>query len=465
MTSPAQSSRDARREMMLEHSIAKVIPVIAFPMVVSMLIDSFYNLADTFFVSKLGTAATAAVGVNDSLMGILRSVSFGIGMGASSYISRLLGAEKDEEAYETGNVAFFTAIGVSIVLGVIGLIFMEPLVTLLGATESAKQYSMDYAMFILMAAPFTAMDVVLSQLLRSEGSTTYSMIGMLSGCILNIILDPIFIYTFNWGVGGAAAATALSKVVSASVLLYPYLKKKTILEISPKLFKPTKRIYIEIARMGIPSFLRSSLLNVSTVITNNIAGGFSDAALAAISVANKCTRFIGSAIIGFGQGFQPVAGYCWGAKNYKRVKSAFWFTTLLGAVVSVVLGGIMIIFSRQLVGAFAAEGENDIIDIGSFMVRAQCFMLPLHMWVMVISGLFQALGKATGAAVLSLSRQVICLIPCVIILSEVFGVYGLASAQAVSDALSMLIAAPMLIRILKEIQSLIKQQEKEEALQ
>lgn len=461
MASSKQSSREARRKMMLEEPIAKVIPLIAFPMVVSMLIDSFYNLADTYFVSQLGTAATAAVGVNDSLMGLLRSVSFGIGMGASSYISRLLGAQKDEEACRAGNTAFFTAVGISAFLAVLGLIFTEPLVMLLGATETSKQYSMDYASFILIAAPFTAMDVVLSQLLRSEGSTTYSMIGMTSGCFINILLDPLFINVFKWGVGGAAAATALSKVISAVVLLYPYFKKKTLLDLSPRLFKPSKAIYAEIARMGIPSFLRSSLLNVSTVITNNIAGGFSDAALAAISVANKCTRFIGSAIIGFGQGFQPVAGYCWGAQDYRRVLKAFWFTTFLGASVSAVLGGAMIIFSEQLVGVFAADGETDIIAIGSYMVRAQCFMLPLHMWVMVISGLFQALGKATGAAVLSLSRQVICLIPCVIILSKIFGVYGLASAQAASDGLAMLIAAPMLIMVLREIKSLIRRQESE----
>jgi len=304
---------------------------------------------------------------------------------------------------------------------------------------------------------------VLSQLLRSEGSTMYSMVGMTSGCVINLLLDPLFINVFNWGVAGAAAATCISKIISAIVLVYPYLKHKTLLTLSPKLFKPSKVIYAEILRMGLPTFLRSSLLNISTVITNTIAGGFSDAALAAISVANKCTRFIGSAIIGFGQGFQPVAGYCWGAKNYKRVRKAFWFTTALGATVAITLGGAMIIFSEQLVSMFAAEGETEVIAIGSYMVRAQCFMLPPHMWVMVISGLFQALGKAKGAAVLSLSRQVICLIPSVIILSKIFGVYGLASAQAVADGLGLLIAIPMVITILKDINRLIAEQELEKS--
>lgn len=449
--------RSQRRKMMLEEPISRVIPVMAVPTVISMLIDSFYNMADTYFVSRLGLAATAAVGVNDSLMMMLRAVAMGFGMGASSYISRLLGAKKDEMACKVATTSLFTAMAMSIVLLAVGTIFTEPLVMLLGSTQTSKIYSMQYARFILLAAPFTAGEVVLSQLLRSEGSTQYSMIGMTSGCVLNIALDPLFISTFGLGVAGAAMATAISKVVGFCILLSPFLKKKTMLELKRKHFSPCRKIYGEVAKMGIPTFLRSMLLSVSTVVTNNMAGGFGDTALAAVSVANKCMRFLGSAIIGFGQGFSPVAGYCWGAKKYKRVLEAFWFTSFMGVCVAVFCGAAMSIGAEKLVGVFTAANDPEIIAVGSYMIRAQCLVMTAHMWVIIVSNLFQALGRAVNATILNLSRQVICLIPCVIVLSRAFGVYGLASAQAVSDMMALFMALPLFLKLRREIKTLQQQ--------
>lgn len=440
--------------MMLEDPISKVIPLLAVPTVISMLIDSFYNLADTFFVSQLGKSATAAVGVNDSLMLLVRAIAMGFGMGAASYISRLLGAKKEEEASKVGTTALFSAMGFSIVFSIICFIFMDPLVTLLGSTANSREYTMQYARIILIASPITAGEVVLNQLLRSEGSTRYAMVGMVSGCVLNIALDPLFIFTFGWGVSGAAIATALSKVVSFVVLFAPFLRNKTVLEVKLKLFTPKWEIYKEVAKMGIPTLLRTSLLSISTIVTNNIAGGYGDATLAAISVGNKCMRFIGAMIIGVGQGFQPVAGYCWGAKKYKRVLSAFWFTSLMGAIIAVVFGIIMSIFAPQIIGIFNSEYDPKIVQIGSFMIRAQSIVMIIHMWVMVIGSLFQALGRAINATILNLSRQVISLIPAVIVMSHFFDEMGLASAQAVADCISMFIALPLLISILKEIKNL-----------
>ena len=453
-----QKQREARRRMMLEDPIAKVIPVLAIPTVISMLIDSFYNLADTFFVSQLGKYATAAVGVNDSLMLLVRAIAMGFGMGAASYISRLLGAKRDDEASKVGTTSLFSAMGFSVVFAIIGFIFMSPLVTLLGSTENSREYTIQYAQIILIAAPITAGEVVLSQLLRSEGSTKYSMFGMVSGCVLNIALDPLFIFVLDWGVRGAALATALSKVVSFCVLLSPFLRQKTVLEIKFKLFTPKWEIYKEVAKMGIPTLLRTSLLSVSTIVTNNIAGGYDDATLAAVSVGNKCMRFIGAMIIGLGQGFQPVAGYCWGAKKYKRVLSAFWFTSLMGLIVSVVFGLIMGMFAPQIIGIFNSEADPKIVEIGAFMIRAQSIVMIIHMWVMVIGSLFQALGRAINATILNLSRQVICLIPSVIVMAHFFDEYGLASAQAVADCVSLVIALPLLFKILKELKGLVKEE-------
>lgn len=449
-----EESRAARRKMMLEDPVSRVIPIIAIPMIISMLVDSLYNMADTYFVSQLGKAATAAVGVNDSMTHFIRSVAMGFGVGASSYMSRLLGAKKDEDACRVGVTTLFTSAIVLGLLAAVAYLFIDPLVDLLGATATSKPYAMDYARFILISAPFTAGEVALSHILRSEGSTKYSMIGMCSGCVVNVALDPLFINVLGMEVAGAALATSISKVVSFLILLWPFLRKKTLLEIKLCYFTPKWSIYKEIARMGTPTFLRASMMSIAGVITNNIAGSFSDSALAAVSVANKCTRLVGSCIMGFGQGFQPVAGYCWGAKYYRRVRHAFWVSTLIGGIMAVIVAGAMAVYAPTLVSVFAAD-DPDILSIGTLMIRTQCYTMVVHIWVMLITSLFQALGRALASAVLSLSRQVLCLIPTVIILSKLFGVTGLAVSQAVADVLGMAIAAPLLFRFLGELKKLI----------
>ncbi len=451
--SAVQANREKRRKLMLEGNLVKVIPVIALPMIISMLIDSIYNMADTYFVSQLGRSATAAVGVNDSLLHFMRSIALGFGMGASSYISRLMGAKEEEEACRVGTTTLFTSMITLSVIAAVSYLFLSPLMTLLGATESVKPYSMDYGRFILLSAPFTAAEVAFSQILRSEGSTRYSMIGMLCGCGINIVLDPVFIHVMGLGVAGAAIATTISKGISFVVLFVPFLRKKTLIEIRLRYFTPKLSIYKEVAKMGIPTFLRSSMMTVASVGTDNGAGSFSDSALAAVSVVNKCCRLIGGAIMGFGQGFQPIAGYCYGAKRYKRVRDAFWTCTVMGMTACAILSVFMFLFSDQILSIFASD-DREILQIGGLMLRSQCITLCLHVWVMIINGIFQALGKAIPAAVLGLSRQVICLIPCVVVMSALFGVNGLAVSQAAADVLSMGIALPLLIPLLNKLKKM-----------
>ena len=458
MASALTINRAERRRMMLTDPVGKVVTIIAIPMIISMMVDSLYNIADTYFVSQLGKAATAAVGVNDSMTHFIRSCAMGFGIGASSYMSRLLGAKRDQEACRVGNTTLFTSMIVLSSLALAAFIFVDPLVSLLGATPSAKPYAVSYARFILISAPFTAGEVSLSHMLRSEGSTRYSMIGMVSGCVVNVALDPLFIHTFGLEVAGAAIATSISKAVSFVVLLLPFLRKKTMLELKFSYFTPKWSIYREVARMGIPTFLRSSLMTTSTVVINNFAGSFSDSALAAVSVANKCTRLVGSAILGFGQGFQPVAGYCYGAKRFHRVNRAFWVSTAIGAAMALVIGGAMGIFAPKLVAVFAAD-DAEIVRLGTLMIRTQCITMFAHVWVMIINGLFQALGRALPAAILGLSRQAICLIPAVVVLSLLFGVNGLAVSQASADLLSLAIAIPMVVKITREIRHLAETEE------
>ncbi|MBR0087157.1 MAG: MATE family efflux transporter [Lachnospiraceae bacterium] len=453
-----EQAREARRKMMLEEPMMRVIPKVAIPMIIASLIDSVYNLVDTLFVSQLGVDATAAVAVNDSLMHILRAISMGFAMGASSYISRLLGAKEDDKASRVGSSTLFIGIIFSLCFGLTCLAFRSTIVDLLGVTEKAKPYSMDYSFWILLAAPFTTAELIQNQLLRSEGSTTFAMIGMVSGCVLNIGLDPLFINVFHWGVAGAAGATALSKVVSAAVLAYPFIRKRTMLDIGLHNFKPDKEGAREVARMGVPAFLRMSLMSLGGIITNNVAKQFGSAVLAGISVANKLYRLVASAIMGFSQGFGPVAGFCYGARRYKRVKEAYFTTITIGVIAGAILGTLMFIFSRGLIGLFNSEANETMYLIGSLKIRALCLVLIPHEIVMITSNLYQSLGRPIGNLVLSMSRQLIFLIPMVLILPKIFpsfglpGEYGLAVAQACSDGFACIfLALPLAIKMLKQI--------------
>ena len=442
-----EQRRAARRDMMLNGVLIKVIPIVAAPMIVSMLIDGLYNMADAYFVSKLGISAIAAVGVNDALLHLMRAVALAYGMGAASYISRLMGAKREDEASKVASTTIFTSVATLTVIAIVAFLIRDSLVIFLGATEASKPYAIDYATFILISAPITAAECACSQTLRAEGSTTYSMIGMVSGCILNVALDPLFIMKWGMGVAGAALATTISKFVSLLVLLSPFLRGKTLIELKFKYFTPKWYIYKEVAKMGIPTLLRTSVMSLSAVAVNNVARTFGDSALAAVSVANKCNRLVGSAIMGFGQGFQPIGGFCWGARRYKRVRSAFWTCTAIGACVAVVVGGLMFIFSPQILELFMkAEHDAETMRIGTLMIKTQCITMFPHAWVMIINGLYNALGRPIESTIMSLSRQVICLLPMVLILTKIFGVNGLACAQASADILSMLIAVPLIIR-------------------
>ena len=453
--------REARRRMMLEDPMMKVIPRVAIPMIISQMIDSIYNLADTFFVSQLGMNATAAVAVNDSLMNLLRSISMGFAMGAASYISRLMGAKEDEKASSVATTTLTIGVLFSFMLGFICVFFKEPLVRLFGVTDSALQYSMDYAHWILLSAGFTTANLIMNQLLRSEGSTTYAMWGMCAGCFLNIILDPLFINVFGWGVAGAAGATALSKMFSCCVLAIPYIRKTAMLTLHPKYFKFKMDVMGEVAKMGIPAFLRMSLMSVGGIISNHVAKGFGTAVLAAISVANKLYRLIASAIMGFSQGFGPVAGFCWGAKKYDRVKDAYLTTVKIGSFCAIVLGAAMFLAAEPLIGLFNTENDPTVLAIAAFKIRTLCIVLVPHIIVMVSSNMFQSLGRPIENLVLSMSRQLLFLIPIVLILPPVlenlfgYGAYGLACAQALSDLFSFLfLALPMMMWLFRKLKPL-----------
>ena len=450
----AKEKSDKRRQFILEGSLFKVIFTIAFPQVVIMVVDSLYNMFDAYFVSGIGEAAIAAVGVNDVLVMLMRAISIGFGMGTASFISRALGANEDEKASRAAVTTLFTAAVVMAVLAVLGRIFVGPLVELMGATPEMRGYSIEYASWILLSAPITACTICLSQVLRSEGSTTYSMIGTLIGNVIDVFLNPLFITTLGLGVAGAAISTDIAKAITLVALLWPFLKRKTIIQLKPSYFTPTKEIYSEIARMGSPVTMRASLMSVSMIAINNIAASFGNAAIAAIVISNKSLMFVASAVMGFSQGFQPIAGYSWGAQKFGRVRKAFFYTLAIGGVVGIVLGAIVAGFAGPIIRIFSKDPE--VMSIGLVLMWTQSATMVPHVWSMIANGMFMALGNAFRAGISGLLRQLLALLPCVLILSWLFGLNGLIWAQATSDIIACIFSAILVIPTIKQLIGLEK---------
>lgn len=437
-----------RRQMMLNTPISKLIPKMAIPTVVAMLITAVYNMADTYFVSFLGTSATAAVGVNASIDQIIMMGGSFLAIGANSFIARLLGARQNKKASATLSNAFFVALLMGILIAVFGLIFIEPIVIMLGATSTSLQYSMDYASYILLAAPFMTTSFVLNQCLRSEGSPYYSMFGMGIGGLINIALDPLFIFTFDMGVAGAAIATAISKFIGFCILIAPYVLKKSVLRLSFKNISFGADIVREIVFMGAPSLLRIGLQVLASILINRAAGHYSDSALAGISVVTRIMMIPGSIALGFGQGFMPVAGYNWGAKRFDRVKKSYTFSTASIFLFTLLLSIFMIIFSKEIIQLFT-KTDAEMLEIGSFCLITQSVIMPLNAAVIMLNMFYSALGKPLGAVVLSLSRQGYCFLPPFYILPALYGIMGLAAVQAVADVVSFVIAIPFAVYIVK----------------
>ena len=444
-------SQEARRMMLLNDPIPRVIPKMAIPTIVAFLITSIYSLADTYFVSSLGTNATAAVSVNASLDQMIMMCGSMLAMGANSYIARLLGEGDEKKASQVLSTSFFAAFAVGALLLVFGSIFMVPMVRLLGATPTCEQYSIDYATYILLAAPFMASNFVMNQCLRSEGSATLSMVGMGFGGILNIILDPIFIFTLDMGVAGASLATAISKFVSFGILIFPYVTRRSLLHLSIRNFKPTKDIVSKVVSVGSSSMFRNGLNVISAIMLNNIAGGISDSVLAAVGVSNKIMMFPFCIILGFGNGFQPVAGFNWGAKRFDRVEESYKFSARVSLIGSAVMALLIALFCDKLIILFAGT-DMEMRRIGAFCILAQCIALPVHAWVAIVKMFCVGLGNAKGAMVLATSRQGSCFIPIVHLMALLFGAYGVASVQALADVLSMALALPIMLSMKKKLE-------------
>ena len=458
MDSKGAARQEQRKLMMMNEPIHRVIPKMAVPTIIAFLINSIYSLADTYFVSSLGTNATAAVSVNTSLDQLIMMCGSMLAVGANSYIARLLGEGKDKKASQVLSTSFFLAGGIGALLLIFGSIFMTPMVRLLGATPTCEQYSIDYATYVLMAAPFMACNFVMNQCLRSEGSATLSMVGMGFGGILNCILDPIFIFGLDMGVAGASLATAVSKVVSFAILVFPYITKRSMLHLSIRNFHFSGDIIGNIVSIGSSSMFRSGLAVVASIMLNDIAGNYSDSVLAGIGVCTKIMMFPFGIILGFGNGFQPVAGFNWGAKRFDRVEESYKFSSRVSIIGSAVMAAALILFAEPVIVLFAGT-DPEMTRVGALCIRLQSLALPIHAWVAIVNMLCVGLGNAKGAFLLATARQGSCFIPFVHLLAFVWQENGVAAVQAVADILTLALAIPLAVAMTKKIrQARLEQQ-------
>lgn len=451
MNNGAASVQERQYKRMTTEPVSSVVLSMGIPAVIGMLVTSIYNSADTYFVGQLGTSASGAVGVVFSLMNIIQAVGFTIGQGASSLISRRLG-EKD---YAHANRIASTALLLAAVFGLIilgaGLIFLDPFMRLLGATETMLPHAKAYANYILIAAPFMVISFVLNNLLRAEGKIKYAMIGISIGGLLNIGLDPLFIHTFQLGTAGAAIATGISQLVSAVILLAAYFRKGfTVVQPSVGQIEISGKMLLDIFKTGLPALLRQGLASIASVALNRSAMVYGDAAVAAMSIVSKVFMLIFSTSLGIGQGYQPVAGYNYGAKKYARVRAAYKFTLILGLCVMGAASAIAFIFAPNIVTMFLRD-DPKVIEIGTLALRIQCIAMPTVPFVVVGNMTFQSVGKAAQASFLSACRQGIFFLAFITVLPPILKLTGVQCAQACADVCTFLVAIPMTLAFFRRM--------------
>ena len=450
-------TKEEKYRQMIETPVNRLIPRLAVPTIISMLVTSIYNMADTFFVSQLSTSASGAVGVMFSAMSMIQAIGFTLGMGSGNHISRSLGNRDEERAGVFAATAFYTAAIIGVGILAVGTLFSRQLVFFLGATETIAPYAQDYARYILIGAPFMMTSFVMNNILRSQGNAVFAMVGITVGGILNMILDPLLIFGLNLGISGAAIATMVSQIISFCILLYQCNARPDCIKIQLSKFRPSGKVYGEILHAGLPSFCRQGLASVAAVILNFAAGPYGDAAIAAMSIVTRFMMFINSSLIGFGQGFQPVCGFNFGAERYDRVLEAFWFCVKVAVIMLTVFGIVSFGISRPIVTAFRRE-DLQVIEIGTLALRLQLLTMPFQAWVIMVNMLTQSIGYGFRASLVAMGRQGLFLIPALLILPKLFGILGLQMAQPIADMLTFVLATVIVSGILKELRQMKEKQ-------
>ena len=430
-----------RYEYLTQTPVPQLVCRLAVPTILSMLVTGSYNSADTFFVGRISTQATAAVGLVFSVMAMIQALGFFCGQGSGSFLSRLLGAGKKQEAAEAAATGFTLALIIGVIVAVLGNLLAAPPGYALGAGPSTIHDTLIYMRIILIGAPFMIAQFVINNQLRYQGSAAYAMIGLLAGAIINIGLDPLLMFVFDLGVAGAAIATVSGQAISFVVLLIGSMHGENIhLKLSNVRMN---RYYLgEIVNSGLPALFRQGLAAVSTLLLNQMAGMMGgDAAIAGMSVVTRVLMLLSSAMIGFGQGYQPVCGFNYGAGLYARVKEGFYFCVKYGTIFLTAMSALCLAFAPQIVGFF--RDDPAVIAVGTVALRAQAVTLPLMATIVLANMMLQSMGKGLKASITSSSRNGIFFIPLILILPRLFGLFGVEITQACADVLSFMLAVPI----------------------
>ncbi len=437
-------------EKMAQAPVKPLIVSLAVPTIITMLVTAVYNMADSFFVGRIDTTSVASIGIVFSVMTLLQALGFFLGHGSGIMMSSMLGAKETEKAKKYANTAFFLAFALGTLLAVIGVFTSKGIAYLLGATETTVVPASEYLRIILIGAPFILTSFVLNNHLRYQGSAVYSMAGIMSGSILNIALDPLFIFKFNLGVKGAAIATVISQFTGFIILILGTFKNQNI-RLGFRYFSPTKEICLNIFKNGLPSLSRQGVMTIGNICLNFASGQFGDAAVAGMSVFNR-VMFLGMAvIIGIGQGFQPVCAFNYGAKNYGRVYDGYKFTAALPTVFITLFAVVCFIFAPYIISLFRDDPE--VIKFGSLALRADCVIMPVTGYYMSTNMLIQSIRMPAVATVLAIARQGLFYIPLILILPRLFGENGLAFTQAVCDLLSFILSIILATPIIKKLKT------------
>ncbi len=444
-----QRAAQTQYEKMTETPIPRLVISLGIPTTISMLVTNVYNMVDTFFVGKLGNSASGATGVVFGFMSILQAFGFMFGQGAGSVISRKLGGKDEKSAGTYASTGFFLSVLCGLVIEVAGLCFLEPLLRLLGSTETILPYARQYVFYILIASPFMVSSFVMNNVLRFEGKAAYAMCGLMAGAVLNMVCDPVFMFVFDMGIAGAGLSTALSQFVSFCILLYMFLSGKTQSRLSVRSVTCSPSVLGNMIGTGLPSLLRQGMGSIATMLLNHCAGDYGDPAVAAMSIVNRITMLIFAVGLGVGQGFQPVCGFNYGAGKYQRVRRAYRFTLLLALGMLGSLAVVGLVCAPWAVRIF--RDDDQVVKIGAFALRLQCVALFFQPVMVITNMLLQSSGKKLQAAFTALLRSGLYFIPVLLILVYFKGLFGVQAAQPIADVMSFLTALPIAAWFFKKL--------------
>ena len=450
------NSQSKKMELLGSASIPKALLAMGIPTMIGMLVNAFYNLVDAYFVGGLGESQMGAISVVYPLGQVVVGLGLLFGNGAASYISRLLGRGDKENADKVASTALYSSVSVGAVIILISMVFLHPILKLLGATDSILPYAATYAGIYIVSCIFNVFNVTMNNIVTSEGAAKTTMCALLTGAVLNIALDPLFIYVFDLGVAGAAIATAISQVVSTCVYLTYIFRKKSVFHFRVKDCTYTKETMSEIFKIGIPTLVFQILTSVSISLINNAAGDYGDSAIAGMGVVTRLISMGSLSVFGFIKGFQPIAGYSYGAKKFDRLREAIKTSILWSTAFCVIFGVILALFPTAIVSQFT-KGDAEMIRIGAASLRANGISIMLFGFYTVYSSLFLALGKGREGFILGACRQGICFIPVILLLPIVWGLNGIMYAQPIADVLSAVITVFMAIPLHKKLNDMQKQ--------